>query len=52
MLILSEIFRKQNKMNNVVVIIKIKLGIHPILPNSKPIIVGIEIIKVDKAIKL
>jgi hypothetical protein len=39
-------------MKIVVVIIRIKLGTNPILPNSKPITVGIAIIKEDKAIKL
>ena len=48
----SEIFRKLNSKNEVIVIISIMFALNPILVNSKPIIVGKEIIKQEKIIKL
>ena len=51
-LIISEILRKQNTIKQVEVIVRSKFGINPIFANSKLIIVGIEIIRPDNAIKL
>ena len=51
-LINSEVLRKINSKNIVVVIIRIKFAFNPILFNSKPITVGKEIIKKDKTAKL
>ena len=48
----SEIFRKLNSKNEVIVIISIIFALNPILVNSRPITVGKEIIKQEKMIKL
>ena len=48
----SEILRKLNSKKTVTVIISIIFVLKPILVNSKPIIVGKEIIKQENAMKL
>jgi len=52
MLKISEILRKQKSKNIDDVIMRSKFACNPILVNSKPITVGIDINKQDKAAKL